>query len=309
MAPRYSIAMLETLVAFVNERSLTAVAKRLRVSQPAVSSNLARFEQICGFALVRRSPGGSELTPAGRELAVIADEALRVVDRVGRRIDDLAAGGVRPLRIAASMTIAEYLLPDWIGWTEGLEMSDIELIVGNSEMVTSFVERGTADVGFVEGARAEPALTNVVVGEDRLVVVASPDRARRFAERGHGLAELVDEPLFLRERGSGTREVFDAEIERHGRSLGRLATSLGSTSAIKTAVRRGAGMGVVSELAVQDEFAAGTLEEVVTGRELDLRRRLRAVWVPGQRLDDRAAALIGAARSGPQDVKLRGTRV
>jgi len=301
MTVRFTMAMLETLVAFTTERSVSAAARRLGVSQPAVSSNLARFERLCGFPLVTRSPSGSELTPAGRELAEVAEEALSAAGRVAQRIEDLGAQGVRPLRVAASMTIAEDLLPDWVLAADQLEMSDVEVVVGNSQLVRGLVERASADLGFIEGANPARGLTNVVVGEDRLVWIAAPRLARELLARGARVADLVAGPLFVREQGSGTREVLDVELERQGLALGRLTTSLGSTSAIKAAVRRGAGVGVVSERAVQDEFASGALVAVpVPG--VDLRRRLRAIWVPAARLDGRAAALIGAARQGGNSV-------
>ena len=157
----------------------------------------------------------------------------------------------------------------------------MSLAAGNTVTVAQQVVAGEADLGFVEGVDVPAGLDAVVIGHDRLLVVAAP--AHPWARRRAPLtaAELAATPLVLRETGSGTRQVLDAGLAAYGGAAVPVL-ELASTTAVKAATVSGAGPAVLSELAVVEELAARRLVEVpVTG--LELRRALRAVWAAGHR--------------------------
>jgi DNA-binding transcriptional LysR family regulator len=197
------------------------------------------------------------------------------------------------LRVAASMTVAEYLLP---GWLTALRARDpgtaVALTAGNSAEVASAVLGDTADIGFAEGPELPPGLASRQVGVDRLTVVVPS--AHPWARRRSGItaAELAATPLVAREPGSGTRRYFEEALQAQGDlHMVPLVAELSSTTAIKSAVAAGIGPAVLSSLAVASELAAGTLTEVrVTN--LDLSRRLLAIWVAGRQLTGPAADLL-----------------
>ncbi|MET8815690.1 LysR family transcriptional regulator [Streptomyces sp. NPDC004549] len=287
------LGALELLLAVARLGSLGAAARELGITQPAASSRLRSMERQLGVALVDRSPRGSRLTDAG---ALVTDWARRVVEAA--EAFDAGARALRDrrdsrLRVAASMTIAEYLLPGWLlALHAGRPGTAVSLLAGNSARVAELLLAGEADLGFVEGLTVPTALDSAVVARDRLVVVTAPTHP--WARRSRPLApeELAATPLILRERGSGTRQVLDAALG----GLARPLIELSSTTAVKAAAVGGAGPSVLSELAVGEELATRRLVGIpVAG--LALRRELRAVWPVGHRPTGPARELLALTRS------------
>ncbi|MEW2523997.1 LysR family transcriptional regulator [Streptomyces sp. NPDC047071] len=286
------LAALELLLAVARLGSLGRAARQLGISQPAASGRVRSMERQLGVALVDRSPRGSRLTEAG---ALVTDWARRIVEAA--EAFDAGAQALRDrrdsrLRVAASMTIAEYLLPGWlIALRARRPDTAVSLLAGNSAEVAERLLGGDADLGFVEGLQVPTGLDAAVIGHDRLIVVVAPGHP--WARRRAPLAapELAGTPLILRERGSGTRQVLDT-------ALGGLAAplmELSSTTAVKSAAVSGAGPAVVSELALGDELAARRLVRVpVEG--VRLRRELRAVWPTGHVPAGPARELLGLTR-------------
>ncbi|WP_018549134.1 LysR family transcriptional regulator [Streptomyces sp. LaPpAH-108] len=287
------LGALELLLAVARLGSLGAAARELGITQPAASSRLRSMERQLGVALVDRSPRGSRLTGAG---ALVTDWARRVVEAA--EAFDAGARALRDrrdsrLRVAASMTIAEYLLPGWLLALHAKRPGTaVSLLAGNSARVAELLLAGEADLGFVEGLSVPSALDSAVVARDRLIVVTAPTHP--WARRSRPLApeELSATPLILRERGSGTRQVLDAALG----GLARPLIELSSTTAVKAAAVGGAGPSVLSELAVGEELATRRLVGIpVAG--LALRRELRAVWPVGHRPTGPARELLALTRS------------
>ena len=282
--------------------SLGLAAAEHGISQPAASTRISRLERRLGVALIERSPRGSRLTPDGALVAGWAQAAIDAAAALDAGVTSLRARSDAMLRVAASMTVAEYLLP---GWLTALRARDprtaVALTAGNSADVAAAVLDGRADLGFVEGPDLPTRLAARPVGGDRLTVVVPP--GHRWARRRSGItaAELAATPLVAREPGSGTRRYFEQALRGHG-APERVApvAELSSTTAIKSAVAAGIGPAVLSSLAVAPELTAGTLRAVPV-TDLDLARRLRAVWPEGRQLTGPAAdlrAIAAASRLG-----------
>ncbi|MEU1308608.1 LysR family transcriptional regulator [Streptomyces cinnamoneus] len=289
------LGSLELLLAVARLGSLGRAARELGITQPAASGRLRGMERLLGVALVERSPRGSRLTDAG---VLVTDWARRIVEAA--EAFDAGAQALRGrrdsrLRVAASMTIAEYLLPGWlIALRTERPGTAVSLLAGNSTAVAERLLAAEADLGFVEGLDVPAGLDGAVIGHDRLVVVTAPGHpwARRRAPLTAG--ELAATPLILRERGSGTRQVLDAALAAHG-GLSEPLLELASTTAAKAAAVSGAGPSVLSELAIGEELAARRLVEIPV-TDLPLQRTLRAVWPRGHRPTGPARDLLGLTR-------------
>lgn len=274
------LGALELLLAVARLGSLGRAAREVGITQPAASSRIRSMERQLGVALVDRSPRGSQLTEAG---ALVTDWALRVVEAA--EVFDAGAQALRDrrdsrLRVAASMTIAEYLLPGWlIALRAHRPDTAVSLLAGNSTTVAERLLADQADLGFVEGLTVPQGLDSTVVARDRLLVVTSPAHPWSRRRKPLSAPELAATPLILREEGSGTRQVLAAAL---GGELARPLLELSSTTAVKSSVVTGAGPAVLSELAVGEELASRRLVSIpVEGVELG--RKLRAVWRRGQR--------------------------
>ncbi|MGW1805914.1 LysR family transcriptional regulator [Streptomyces sp. NPDC002078] len=286
------LAALELLLAVARLGSLGAAAREVGITQPAASSRIRSMERQLGVALVDRSPRGSRLTDAG---ALVTDWARRVVEAAAAF--DAGARALRDrrdsrLRVAASMTIAEYLLPGWLlALHAGRPDTAVSLLAGNSAKVAELLLAGEADLGFVEGLSVPTGLDSAVIARDRLIVVAAPGHPWARRRRPVTAEELAGTPLILRERGSGTRQVLDAALG----GLARPLIELSSTTAVKASAVSGAGPSVLSELAVGEELAMRRLVSIpVEG--VSLHRELRAVWPTGHRPTGPARELLSLTR-------------
>jgi len=289
---RITLAVLRQLVEFEDHGSFGAVARHLGLSQPTVSSNMARLEQELGLPLFARSFRGTRLTLDGERVAAAARRVLDAADEfvleVGRRGPDEP----EPLRLAASLTIAEQLVPRWLARPGGTS-SRASVSVGNSDEVMEWVLSDKVHLGFVEGNSVRRGLMWAEVGRDELVAVVGVGHPWARAGQEIVPTELVAGGLVVREHGSGTREVLFDALLRAGVAPPPELVSYGSTAAILTAVRHTGAVGVVSRLAADAALREGTLVRVAVAG-LEMGRALRAVWNPAtpQRRD--AAELVGA---------------
>ncbi|MFT4109459.1 LysR family transcriptional regulator [Propionicimonas sp.] len=274
-----SVSDLIVLVAAAEQGGVSAGARELGIAQPNASRALRRLEHHLGLALFVRSTRGAVLTQDG---AVVVDWARQVLDANRRLLDGVAAltrtGAT--LRIAASHTIAEDLLPRWLAALRA-EHPDVavELTVGNSAQVGRLVGGGGV-LGFVESPQVPSTIGGPAhsrtVSTDRLVVVVAPDHDWARRTRPIPREELAATPLVVREAGSGTRISFEQAMA--GFALAKPALELVGNAAVRVAVMAGAGPAVLSELAVHTAVAAGELRAVMVD-ELVIERPLRAVWV------------------------------
>ena len=253
--------------------SLGSAARELGVSQPAASARLRSLESRYGLTLVSRSPRGSRLTEDGKAVCAWARSVMTEVDSLETGIGALSARRRGNLKIAASLTIAEYFMPRWLAELQRAQPGvHAGLLVVNSTEVVAMVREDRVKLGFIESTLEIPDLQSRQVGTDRVSVVVPPDHRWAHAKQPIDRDELASTPLVVRETGSGTRETFE-------RALGAQASIVleaGSTNVIIGAALNGVGPAVVSEVAVRTAIENGTLVDVPV--TLDLRRSLRGIW-------------------------------
>ena len=265
-----SLRKVEILAALAETGSVSLAAKKLHLTQSAISMALAGMEKEAGAPLFRRT--GRTLSPneRGRLLLPLANEVLAAQARLE---ECFAASGPElrgELRIGASTTIANYLLPGLLaGFARAHPGVRLAMEVGNTGQIAAALEAGALDLACVEGPVRSKNLKIQHWRDDRLAVVTAPGHP--WTKAAPGVAELAAAPWIMREEGSGTREVFQTAMRAAGLSPNVLM-ELGHTEAIKKAVEANLGVGCLSILAVARELAAGTLAEVAT--PLDLSRAL-----------------------------------
>jgi len=302
------LGTLELFAAVAGHGSIGAAARAHGISQQAASARLRAMEAQVGAVLLDRDTRGSRLTPVGALLADWAAALLAQARQLDASIASLRGDRDALLRVAASLTVAEHLLPAWLvalragAGQPGRAPAKITLTAANSDTVAALVTSHQADLGFIEGPATPAGLRSQVVAHDQLVVVARPDHpwARRAAPVS--AAELASTALVEREAGSGTRQwLRHALRQRLGpdTELAEPVLTLSTTTAVRQAVQAGAGPAAVSQLAVGEAVTAGQLA-VIPIAGLDLTRGLRAVWTgPPQPPSGPARDLVLIAAQGP----------
>jgi DNA-binding transcriptional LysR family regulator len=258
-------------VATAQEGSTRAAAQRVARSQSAASSALADLEAALGAALFDRVGRRLVLNQNGHALL---PRAHALLDLAGETQALFGAEHAAPLRVAASFTIGESLLPTLVAqWTQAHPSGPVRLHIGNTADVIAALAGFEVDLGFIEGPQTHPDLTVRPWLDDEMVVVASPGHA--LAGRLATSRELGDATWVLREHGSGTRKVADAWLMQHLPQV-RLGFELDSTEAIKRVVAEGAGLACLSRHALAQSLDDGRLV-VVRTRLPAARRRLVTV--------------------------------
>jgi DNA-binding transcriptional LysR family regulator len=269
---RLSLRQLEVFVATARTGSTRGAAERVARSQSAASAALAELEVAIEGQLFDRVGRRLILNERGRALL---PGAIALLEQAGELQGLFAAAHRAPLRVAASLTIGEYLLPQVIArWKDDHPDSPVALTIGNSSRVIQAVVDMEDDVGFIEGPQTHPDLHVRRWLEDELILVASPSHP--LARRAATHRQLADAVWILREPASGTRQAADAWLLEHLGAL-QVQYELGSTEAIKRLAAAGVGLACVSRHAVAVELAQGALAEVRTRLPRSRRRLAIAV--------------------------------
>ena len=286
--------MLELLIAVSECGSLSAAARSVGMAQPNATRAIARLENSFGIRLVERHPNGSRLTADGTVVMDWSRTLLDSADQLRVATEALRTEHDSHLTVAASMTVAEGLMPAWLAELRRTHRGlVIKLRVHNSEEVFDLVANSMCDVGFVESPGVRPGLQSRAVAHDRLVVLVSPDHPWSWRRRPVTAAELARTPLVVREPGSGTRTTLETALA--GLGVASPSLELNSNAAVRVSVAAGAGPAVLSELAVGALVKAGELVAVPT-IGVNLSRTMRAVWKAPKCITGAAADLVLIAR-------------
>ncbi len=287
--------LLATFLAVVQEGCISAAARVLHLSQPAVTARVRRLEESVGAPLLVRSVRGVEPTAAGVKLAERAREVRRLLEEALDEVGD-EEHALGDLLLAASTTIAAHVLPSVLARFRARHPDvPIELEIGNTKDVVEAVRSGAKPLGLVEGTARALGVRLVPWLDDELVPVVGVDAP--FVVRRD--ADLLNVPILWRESGSGTRAVVAEALKSAGlrRRPDRLDPVLGTSSAIANAAAAGLGVAFLSRWALAPLLAAGRLR-TIPGLALSIRRTFQ--WaLPAGALTGSAARFHRMATQSP----------
>lgn len=239
--------------------SITKAAEKLYMTQPAVSLAIKELEENYGIKLFDRLTRRIQITEDGRRLLEYAVHLVALFDDMERVMKNPDAVG--ELRIGSSLTIGACLLPKYTKKL-ALQYPGIKqrVSIDNSDNIVKAVAEGQIDIGLVEGAINDKLLYAKAFMDDHLVAICG--RSHSFAQsQVVSLDEFLSQPLLLRERGSGTRELFESAVTLLGKQVNPAWESI-STTALIYAVEAGSGVSVLPKKLVFEYIAAGRLREV-----------------------------------------------
>lgn len=256
-----TLRQLRILIATVESGSVSAAARRLNVTQPAVSQQLRELDCTVGVRLLDRAGGRIIATAAGEAVLTHARAALTAVDAALAAASAYRRGGAGRVRLGTGASACIYLLPPVLEAVRRA-MPDIEIIVatGNSADIISSIERGTLDVGLV--TLPTPAGNTLAVTRllDDPLLALVPD-AMLLGSGAMTPARLGRLPLVLYEPGGSTRAIVDAWFRRAG-IVAKPVMELGNVEAIKVLVGGGLGATLLPALALREPVAGATVRPV-----------------------------------------------
>jgi len=285
-------------------------AEELCLTQPAVTLQIKSLEQHLGAQLFDRSGTRIALTPAGAVLLKYAGRIEKLEAAAHAALAGFAEGQRGELRIGASLTIAQYILPHLLGeFQQQHPQVRPRLTTCNTEEVLEALVARQVSVGLIEGPTLRRDVRTEVFLEDEIVLMAPP--AHEWSERGFvEPGDLSAERLLMRERGSGTRRVVEMALQKHGIKLRQLHLGMefDSTEGIITAVEAGLGVGFASLWSISKELQLGSLRAVPI-RGIRITRPLSVAFPLGREPQGIALALLNFLRSRRHAINARRSRV
>lgn len=283
-----TLEQLALFIAVAEREHLTQGADAVGLSPSAASAAIKALEAYYDVRLFDRVGRRIELTREGRVLLTEARLTLAQVRHTEAVLSELGSLSTGILDVQASQTVANYWLPPrLLAFQSQFPGVAISFEVGNTDAVARAVIEGRAELGLVEGSVDAPVLASTPVVHDRLLVVTAAGVR----------TELSELKWIMRERGSGTRAVFEAAMTAAGYDPDELqvALVLPTNEAVLSAVRAGSAAAALSEMVVAPFVASGEL------RVLDLElppRQFSILRHRERRLSAAAARFEAMCREG-----------
>lgn len=249
----------------VEEQSFTVVARRLEISQPAVSNQMRALEEKLGVKLIYRKGKGFALTQEGEIVYRHAKHMLDSWSELIREIGNSERVMSGKIHIGASHIPGEYLLPAYLSSFRKL-YPDItfKLTIGDSLEIAEKVAVHEVDFAVVGAVFDTEKLTSEYWLKDELALLVSEDHPL-CSIQSTNLHTLRTYPMVLRETGSGHRRAFEEALAKQGLELNdfNVVLEVGSTEGVKNSVRSGLGYSFLSRHAIEYGERFGLTELVV----------------------------------------------
>jgi DNA-binding transcriptional LysR family regulator len=248
-----NLDQVEAFIAVVETQGFREAAARLGCSQPTVSQQLRKLEESLGVELIVRSRTQSTPTPQGARFIPLARSLLRTAARARDVVSS------QRLTIGASSNIGTYLLQPYVARISQVlgPAVNIDLrITGNPEIADA-LSAGEVDVAVMEWWDKREGFIAKKWHQEKLVVIVSPSHpwARKKSLQ---VSQLFQEPMIGGESGTGTGTLLKRIFGKNASKI-QVGLNVGSTEAVKAAVRAGLGISLVFASAVKDEIRAGNL--------------------------------------------------
>lgn len=243
-------------------KSFSRAAEALHMSQPAVSQYIASLEKELGVRLLERNNKFVELNKAGKIAYQYTQQILRSYDQMQMLVSDLKNEPSGELKIGASYTIGEYVLPKILAKLQE-EYPNIvpEVSIGNTGEIGFQLLQHEIDIGLIEGDYTHPQFSVLQFDVDKMYIIAA-NRPSLMIEERISIKDLENETWIIRELGSGTRKVQEEFFKKHDLKPKRILT-FGSTQTIKEGVEAGLGICLLSDLTFAKELQLNKVQQLI----------------------------------------------
>lgn len=247
------IEELKTFISVVDYKNFTKAAEYLNLSQPSVSTHIKNLENIFGVTLINRSIKQKtiSITESGYTLYKRAKEIISLLDVTFIDVKNLSSSVKGSLKIGASLTIGEYILPKFLAiFSKKYPDVDIEVIIENTALISSELKKFKLDIGLIEGAASSSLFKQEYFLHDDMVLAipyTDPLKSTEF-----NIENLQNKAWIAREDGSGTREYLDLFFTEN-KIIPKSMMLLGSNLAVKEAVKNNLGITIISKHVIAED--------------------------------------------------------
>ncbi|MGC9167848.1 MAG: LysR substrate-binding domain-containing protein [Desulfurella sp.] len=243
--------------------NMSKSAKELLVTQSAVSQTIKDLETKFSVKLFLRKNRRLYLTEEGKEFYYYTKKIFDILEEAKLCLENFNTLKKGRVSIGASMTIGNYLLPELIvKFKQTYPDIDLSLFIANSSEVIEKLRTSEIDLALIEGLphASDKFIKITRFAKDKLLFVCSPQHKFTVSEKVT-LKDLLKEQFIMRERGSGTRQIIEAELAKLGAHV-KVAYEFNNPEAIKNAVSCNLGISALSELIIKNELQMGMLKEI-----------------------------------------------
>jgi DNA-binding transcriptional LysR family regulator len=294
------IHQLRIFLAVWELRSFSAAARKVYLTQPTVSGHIKGLEDALKVRLFDRSGRDVVPTKAGELLYPFARKIVGLVSETEEEVAAFLGGGKGVLTIGGSTIPGQYILPRVIAqFRRDRPEVRVVLRIGDTAGITDLVGAMEMDLAIVGAVLNRQGLAFEPIYDDQLVLVV-PKGHRLAGKTEADVAEIRAEPFVVRERGSGTRLVAENALKAAGAGdfdAFNVVAEVGSTEAVRHAVKAGLGLAIVSRRAVEDDVGLGLLSALAI-KGIDLNRRFYLIWRKNRTLPPVALDFCNLLRSG-----------
>lgn len=261
-------------VAVCESESATLAAKGLFLTQPAVSLAISELETYYGIKLFDRISKRLHLTEHGIQFLIYAKQIILLFDEMDRRFKNADSCGL--IRVGSSITIGTCLLSQYVRqFTQVYPDVKVNVTIDNSEIIEKRILANELDFGLIEGIAHSEHIISQSFLDDELVVVCAPGNPL-VKQSEITINELTSQPFILREKGSGTRELFDSTLLTFGQSVTPIWESI-STAAIVNAVTNSIGISVLPQKLVLESIISGKIRSIKI-KNVDFKRKFNIIY-------------------------------
>ncbi|MBR0092219.1 MAG: LysR family transcriptional regulator [Lachnospiraceae bacterium] len=292
-----NLKQIEAFVAVADMKSFSKAASMLYLTQPTVSAHVSSLEEELGATLFVRMMRGTELTQEGKRMYLYAKQIMELHDLILDMFHKEHKNAIQTMVVIAASTIpAQYLLPEILArYARAYPDARFSVRETDSASVIREIAEHTAEIGFTGTLPDKSHCEAFPIYEDELIVITpGTEHYRQLAKSEKKVIDwIAEEPLILRESGSGTRKEAEAYLEKSGISVGDLnnVAVIGSPEAILRSVKKGVGITILSKLAAQEAIDAGEVLGFSFGRG-EAKRNIYMVTGKGNPLSESAKRLI-----------------
>lgn len=262
-----------TLALLAKTKSYTATAKQLFMTQPAVSQQIASLEAELALKLVNYEHQTLQITAAGKNLVEFVDKTQSEANKLMKLLNSEMTQ--RTLKIGSTRSLAIFLLPDLIQQIDQANQN-IQTIIGNTDDVLMALRNGQIDFGLIEGNFDKVEFDAIKIKNEPFIGVTK----KKLQSEEVTIEELFDQPLLIRESGSGTRDIFKSWLATQNFELNDFDRQIevASPMSITTLLKEGVGISFMYESLVKEAIDRHELRQINI-RDFNIHHPLNLVYL------------------------------